>query len=108
MLKFTCLFLLLSFPAISAEERIRGILEKTARPDACAQITDALDDTYYVAKSVAAEKLIAAFVGRNTVVVVTGTVAHKPGGLGVTLELKSVEKFVPAAVKEGVKSDQSR
>ena len=99
---------MLAFSACGAEERIRGILEKTARPDACAQIIDALDDIYYIAKSDAAEKMIAAFVGRNIVVVVTGNAAGKPAAQGLMLELKSVAKYVPAVVKEGDKPAQSR
>ena len=93
----------LGLSAFGAEERIRGVLEKTARPDACAQITDVLDETYYVNKSDATERMIAKFLGRNIPVVVTGTVENKPGTQGLYFNLKSVEQYTPPEKKDGAK-----
>lgn len=60
-----------------AEERIRGTLEKTARPGACAQITDALKETYFLSHSAEAQKACADLFGRK--VLVTGVVDVRPG-----------------------------
>jgi FKBP-type peptidyl-prolyl cis-trans isomerase len=91
------LAMLLSIAAThAADEKIRGVLEKTDKPGACAQVTDALGDTYYIAQTSETEKLIADFVGKNIKVVVTGTVETKDGKPPANfVSLKSVEKYLP-------------
>ena len=98
----TALLLALLLSCVAAahavEEKIRGVLEKTVKPGACAQITDALSDVYYITKTSEAEKLIADFVGKNIKVVITGTVETKAGDpLSYYFDLKSVEKYAPKA-----------
>jgi len=78
-----------------AEEKIRGVLEKTVKPGACAQITDALADVYYVTKSDEAEKAVAQYVGKTTKVVITGTVETKEGDPAFFFNLKAVEAYAP-------------
>ena len=85
----------LSFVSRGAEEKIRGLLEKTVKPDACAQIVDALNEVYYVAKTDATEKMVANFVGKNQKVVVTGTVENKPNETVPFINAKSVEAYLP-------------
>jgi hypothetical protein len=77
------------------EEKIRGLLEKTVKPGACAQITDALAETYYINKTDEAEKLVASFVGKNEKVVITGVVEQKEGDPSYYFVLKSVEPYAP-------------
>ena len=81
--------------AFGAEEKIRGTLEKTVKSGACAQITDALAELYYVNKTDEAEKLVAPFVGKNEKVVITGTVEQKEGDPAYYFTLKSVEAYAP-------------
>ncbi|MBI3830834.1 MAG: hypothetical protein HY291_15040 [Planctomycetes bacterium] len=93
-------FLLLTGPAHGVDEHIRGVLEKTARTDACAQITDALNEIYYVAKGDAAEKMCADLLGKR--VVLTGTVEQHAGDTAYYLVLKKAEAYqakLPAAPK---------
>lgn len=92
--------LLLTGPAHGIDEHIRGVLEKTARTDACAQITDALNEVYFVAKGDAAEKMCASLMGKR--VVLTGTVEQHPGDPAYYLVLKKAEAYqakLPAAPK---------
>src|SRR5690349_87069 len=96
--------LLAAFSTQAAEEKIRGILEKTARPNACAQITDALNDVYYITKSDEAEKAVANFVGKNVKVVITGTVEAKEGDPANYFNLKSVEPYAPKSAGSPEKS----
>ena len=77
------------------EERIRGLLEKTMKPGACAQITDALAEIYYINKTDEAEKLVASFIGKNEKVVITGTVEQREGDPTYYFVLKSVEAYAP-------------
>lgn len=87
--------LLLSVLALTgraAEEHIRGVLEKTVKPGACAQITDALSEIYYVLKTEEAEKLVAECLGKNIKVVVTGVAVKQEGDPAFFFSLKSVEK----------------
>ena len=79
---------------VAAEEKIRGVLEKTVKAGACAQITDALAETYYITKSDEAEKMVAEYVGKNLKVVITGTVDSKEGDPAFYFTLKSVEPYV--------------
>ena len=81
--------------AQAGEERIRGMLEKTEKAEACAQIKDALNELYYVTKSDAAEKMVANFVGKSQRVVVTGTVESKPNESVPYINLKTVEPYNP-------------
>jgi len=93
-----CLILALACAAVtvhSAEEKIRGVLEKTAKPGACAQITDALSDIYYINKTDEAEKAVANFVGKTQKVVITGTVESKEGDSSLFFNLKSAEAYTP-------------
>jgi len=87
--------LTICFASRGAEEKIRGLLEKTAKPDACAQITDALNEMYYVAKTDATEKMVANFVGKNQKVVVTGTIETKPNESVPFINVKGVEAYAP-------------
>jgi hypothetical protein len=94
----TCLVALLLCASIkigAAEEKIRGVLEKTTKGGACAQITDALNDVYYVSKSDESEKAVADFVGKNIRVLITGTVEQKEGDTAFFFNLKSVQKYEP-------------
>jgi len=75
------------------EERIRGILEKTANPHASAQIVDALNDVYYVVKTVESEKICAPLIGQR--VVLTGTVEERPDDRLLYLTLKQAEPYRP-------------
>jgi hypothetical protein len=68
-------------------------LEKTAKPNACAQITDALNDVYYVVKTVASEKACAPLIGRR--VVLTGTVEERGEARVYFLTLKRAEVYQP-------------
>ncbi|MGD0090736.1 MAG: Ig domain-containing protein [Planctomycetota bacterium] len=81
--------------AWAGEEKIRGLLEKTTHPGACAQITDALADVYYIVKSDEAEKAVAKYAGKTEKVVVAGTVETKEGDPAYFLNLKSVEPYAP-------------
>lgn len=83
-----------SFIIHASEEKIRGVLEKTAKGDACAQLTDALNEIYYVSKSDAAEKMIAEYVGKNVKVQLTGTIENKPNEPYGYINLKEVAPFV--------------
>jgi hypothetical protein len=88
---FLALLWALSAAAPAADETIRGVLEKTAKPGACAQITDALSEVYYVARTAEAEQLIAPFVGKNIKVAITGTVETRDEIY--FFNLKSIEKY---------------
>lgn len=81
--------------ARAAEEKIRGVLEKTAKPGACAQITDALSDVYYITKTDEAEKAVAGFVGKTQKVVISGTVETKEGDAALFFSLKTAEAYTP-------------
>jgi hypothetical protein len=89
------LLLCVSLKIGAAEEKIRGVLEKTTKAGACAQITDALNDIYYVSKTDEAEKAIADFVGKNIRVVIAGTVEQKEGDPAFFFSLKTVQKYEP-------------
>src|SRR5947207_3099301 len=84
-----------AFVARAGEERIRGMLEKTDKAEACAQIKDALNELYYVTKSDAAEKMVANFVGKSQRVVLTGTVENKSNESVPYINLKTVEPYAP-------------
>ena len=75
------------------EERIRGVLEKTAKPNACAQITDALNDIYYVVKTVDSEKACAPLIGQR--VVLAGVVEERGAERVYFIMLKKVENYRP-------------
>jgi hypothetical protein len=62
---------------------------------ACAQITDALAEIYYINKTDEAEKAIANFVGKNERVVISGTVETKEGDTAYFFNLKSAEPYTP-------------
>ncbi len=79
----------------AAEEKIRGVLEKTTKAGACAQITDALAEIYYISKTDESEKAIAEYVGKNVKVVISGTVEAKEGDPSYFFALKTVEKYAP-------------
>lgn len=87
--------LVVSLAAQAGEEKIRGVLEKTVKLDACAQMTDALNEMYYVAKTDAAEKMVAEYVGKNQKVVLIGTIESKPNESVPFINLKSVELYTP-------------
>ena len=77
----------------AVEERIRGVLEKTANPNASAQITDALNDVYFVIKTVESEKACAPLIGQR--VVLTGTVEERADDRQLYLTLKHAEAYQP-------------
>lgn len=77
----------------AADETIRGVLEKTVKPGACAQITDVLGEVYYVVKTDESEKAVADFIGKNIRVVITGTAEQKEGDPAWFFNLKSVKKY---------------
>ncbi len=79
----------------ASEEKVRGLLEKTVKPDACAQITDALNEMYYVVKTDAAEKMVANYVGKNQKVVVTGAIETRPNETVPFVTVTAVEVFNP-------------
>lgn len=79
----------------ATEEKIRGVLEKTARPGACAQITDALAEIYYINGTDEAEMAVSNYVGKNIKVVITGSVETKEGDTAYFFALKTVERYVP-------------
>ncbi|MCY3022883.1 MAG: hypothetical protein NTW87_28215 [Planctomycetota bacterium] len=89
------LLCVVSASVCAGEEKIRGLLEKTAKPEACAQITDALADVYYIKKTDEAEKAVAKYLGKNEKVVITGTVEAKEGDAAPFFNLKLVEPYVP-------------
>lgn len=100
---FWTLFLFASIQAGSvfgAEETIRGVLEKTVKPGACAQIKDSLNEWYYVIKTEESERLIAAFVGKNRRVVIVGVTEQREGDPAYYFNLKSAEEYVPAPAKK--------
>ncbi|MCW8129049.1 MAG: hypothetical protein KIS92_01575 [Planctomycetota bacterium] len=100
LLALVMLAAILAGTAHGVEERIRGVLEKTARPDACAQIKDALNETYYISKSEPAEKMIAELMGKR--VLITGIVEQHPGDPAYYFVLKKAEPYaakLPAAPK---------
>jgi len=76
-------------------EKIRGLLEKTVKPGACAQITDALSEIYYVTKTDEATKLVEKYLGKDEKVVITGIVESKEGDPSYFFNLKSVEPYTP-------------
>ena len=78
---------------LGVEERIRGVLEKTAKEGALAQITDALKEIYYVSKSDAAEKLCKDLIGKR--VVLTGTVEQHAGDADFFLVVVKAEEYNP-------------
>jgi hypothetical protein len=92
---FCIVLLLASISAHAAEERIIGVLEKTVKSGASAQITDALNEIYYINKSDDADKLVAEFAGKNIKVVITGTVESREGDPAYFLNLKTLETYKP-------------
>ena len=100
-----CLALLaITFQAYALEETIRGVLEKSVKPGANAQIKDALGEYYYVIKTDESEKLIAPFAGKNKKVVVVGTAEQREGDPVFYFNLKSIEEYIPkttGAPKDG-------
>ena len=79
----------------AGEEKIRGLLEKTVQAGACAQITDALGDKYFIVKTDQAEKDTANYVGKAGPVVIAGTVETREGAPALYFNLKSVEPYTP-------------
>lgn len=77
----------------AAEEHIRGVLEKTGKEGACAQITDALNDIYYVVRTPEAQKLCEPLMGQR--VMLTGVVEQKQGDTSYFLNLKSASPYQP-------------
>lgn len=84
----------------AADETIRGVLEKTVKPGACAQIKDALNEWYFIIKTEESEKLIAPFVGKNKRVVIVGTQEQREGDPAYYFNLKSAEEYVPPPPKK--------
>jgi len=83
--------LALTAVAQGAEETLRGVLEQTTRHGACAQLTDALGETYYIVKTDETEKMIAPYVGKNRPVKVVGTAENRDGEIHIYFNAKRVE-----------------
>lgn len=94
------LFASLQATTFAAEETIRGVLEKTVKPGACAQIKDALSEWYYVIKTDESEKLIAPFVGKNKRVVIVGHMEQREGDPAFYFSLRTTEEFIPKPKKD--------
>jgi hypothetical protein len=77
----------------AADEHIRGVLEKTVKAGACVQVTDALNETYYVVKTAESEKLCNELLGKR--VVLTGVVEERAGDPAYYLNLKAAEPYQP-------------
>ncbi|MCZ7647534.1 MAG: hypothetical protein M5U26_20140 [Planctomycetota bacterium] len=93
-----CVLLLVLARAHAYEERLRGTLEKTAKPGACAQLTDALNETYYVLKTTESENLCAPLYGQK--VLLTGIVEKRVGDADYFLNLKAAEAYRPESDQE--------
>jgi hypothetical protein len=92
--------LVLGSGSVSAlEETIRGVLEKSVKPGANAQIKDALGEYYYIIKTDESEKLIAPFAGKNKKVVIVGSAEQREGDPAFYFNLRTIEEYVakPAA-----------
>ena len=86
-------FVLYAQSCPAAEEHIRGVLEKTAKSGASAQITDALNETYFVTKTPEGDKWCQDLMGKR--VVLTGTVEQQTGDTAYFLRLTKAELFQP-------------
>lgn len=85
---------LASGSSFALEETIRGVLEKSVKPGANAQIKDALGEYYYIIKTDESEKLIAAFAGKNKKVVIVGTAEQREGDPAFYFNLRTIEEYV--------------
>jgi len=92
---FVVLTLLLSAHLSAAEERIIGVLEKTTKTGACAQITDSLNEVYYITKTDEEEKLVAPIAGKNIKVVIAGTVESRDAETAYFFTLKTIDAYKP-------------
>ena len=81
--------------ASAVEEHLRGVLEKTVKPEACAQITDALKEVYYIVAKPEAQKMCADLFGKR--VLLTGTVEQHPGDQEYFFSLAKAESLEPVA-----------
>ena len=87
----------------AVEEHIRGVLEKTVREGACAQITDALNEIYYVLKTPDSEKLCGQYLGQR--VLLTGSVEPRGAEGAYFLNVKKAEPWQPK--QPGAKTDDA-
>jgi hypothetical protein len=69
------------------------VLEKTVKAGACAQVTDALNEIYYVVKTAESEKQCNELMGKR--VVLTGTVEQRAGDPAYYLNVKASELYQP-------------
>ena len=83
----------------AVEEQIIGVLEKTAKPGACAQIEDALKETYYIVKTDEAAKACEALFGKK--VEVSGVVEERTGDPAYYFRLKRTQLYRPGKAKGG-------
>ena len=105
-LPLALLFVLIQSHAQAAtEESIRGVLEKTTKAGASAQITDVLGEVYYIVKTDEADKAVADFVGKNIRVVIIGTAEQREGDAAWFFNLKSVKKHEPKSAEAKPASD---
>jgi hypothetical protein len=81
--------------AFAAEERVIGVLEKTVKAGACAQITDALNEIYYIVKSDESDKMVADYAGKNIKVAITGSVESHEGDTAFFFKLKTLAAHKP-------------
>ena len=91
-MKFWSLYVLLLFNAASSqatEEHLRGVLEKTVKPGACAQITDALRETYFINNTPDAQKITQDMLGKR--VMLTGIVEQHAGDPDYFFKLNKAE-----------------
>jgi FKBP-type peptidyl-prolyl cis-trans isomerase FklB len=95
MQKAALWFLLFYCAAASATDvTVVGTLEKTDRPGACAQLTDAASDVYYITQTGAAAALLAPFIDNKIKAALTGEVKTQEGAPPLRfLEVKKAEKY---------------
>jgi len=79
--------------AFGVEEHVQGVLEKTVREGACAQLTDVLNDVYYVLKTPEAERALADLIGKK--VVITGVVEQRGNDPAYYLSFRSATLYQP-------------
>ena len=79
----------------AVEEHLRGTLEHTAKVGACAQMTDALKETYYVLNTPEAQKACADLFGKKALL--TGVVEQRVGDQDYYIKLIKLEPWEPTA-----------
>lgn len=81
----------------AVEEHIIGVLETTVKPGACAQIKDALKETYYIVKTDESDKACKALIGKR--VEVFGVVEERAGDPSYFFHLRRSQEYRPSDKK---------